>query len=97
LFGAPIALLFYWERRGWRGAAAALAVIVAIDAVVFGGFWLLQALRSRFPALFRVIDLDLAFEAAYPDLVVLLRTAGEADAPAAVPAAPSYVEARARA
>jgi hypothetical protein len=48
-------------------------VILLVDALVAGGFWLLQAARERFPALIRVQDADAAFDRENPDIVVVVK------------------------
>jgi hypothetical protein len=88
---APMVVAWFWKRGGWPGAAKAVAAILAMDAVILGGFHLLDALKKRHPDLFRVMDADAAFEAAHPDMVVVLRTSGDGD----TPSAPAYAEARA--
>jgi hypothetical protein len=87
---APMIVAFLWRSRGWRGALTAASVILAIDAVVFGGFWLLQAAQKRFPALTRITRADAAFERDNPDIVIVLRRqpplATRASAAHAIPA-----------
>lgn len=72
---APMVIAFFWRSRGWRGALTAAAIMLVIDVVVFGGFWLLEAAQKRFPALNRVAQADAAFERENPDIVVVLRRA----------------------
>ena len=74
LFVAPLIVTRFWRTEGWRGATTAVAVIMAIDAAVLAGFWLLQAFRGRWPSLFRVEEADAGFEMANPDVVVIMRT-----------------------
>jgi hypothetical protein len=88
IFVAPVVVLRNWRKGGWPDAAAAGAVILAIDAVVIAGFWLLQIARGRWPGVFRVIAADEAFEAAHPDIAVVLRTAEAGTSPAT----PGYAE-----
>ena len=76
-------MAWFWKKQRWAGAGRALAVILVIDAVVLAGFWLLDAGRRRYPGLFAVMEADAAFDAAYPDIVVVMWTSGEGDAPAA--------------
>jgi hypothetical protein len=74
LFMAPLVVVRFWRSQGWKGATTALAVILAIDALVLAGFWLMEAVRRRSPGLFRVAEADAAFERANPDVLVVLRT-----------------------
>ena len=90
VFVAPMVVAWFWKRGGWPGAGKAVAAILALDAVIFGGFHALDAWKRRRPDLFQVMDADAAFEAAHPDLVVVLRTSGDGDAPAAA----AYAEVR---
>ena len=70
---APMVVGGLWQARGWRTGLTAAAIILAIDLVVFGGFWVLQAGQKRFPALSRIQEADAAFERENPDIVVVLR------------------------
>jgi hypothetical protein len=85
LLVAPMVLVPFWRSRDWRGGLAAAAIILAINVVIVGGFWLLQAAQKRFPILFRVADADADFERENPDVVIVLRV-GASD-PAARPPA----------
>jgi hypothetical protein len=69
---APIIVLVAWQARGWRTGITVAAAILLVDAVVAGGFWLLQAAQERFPALTRVQEADAAVERENPDIVVVL-------------------------
>jgi MFS family permease len=70
---APMLVGGFWQARGWRSGLTVAAVILIVDAVVFGGFWVLQAAQKRFPALTRIRDADAAFDRENPDIVVVLR------------------------
>ena len=70
---APIIVGVLWQAQGWRSGIAAASLILVIDAVVLGGFWLLESAQKRFPALSRVQQADADFERENPDIVVVLR------------------------
>jgi hypothetical protein len=70
---APMLVAGLWKARGWRTGIAVAAVILLVDAIVVGGFWLLQATQKRLPALSRIQNADAAFDRENPDIVVLLR------------------------
>jgi hypothetical protein len=90
LLGAPMIVGGLWKARGWRTGLTAAGVILAVDAVVLGGFWLLQAAQKKFPALTRVRDAEATFDRQYPDVVIVLRRlAAPADG-----AAPAFVQIR---
>jgi hypothetical protein len=74
LFVAPLIVAGVWTARGWRAGFTVLATILVVDAIVFGGFWLLEPLQKRVPALTRVRDADAAFEQENPDIAIVLRT-----------------------
>ena len=74
LLVAPLVVAGFWRSRGWRGALAATAIVLALDGLVIAGSWLLQAARRRFAIFSRVAEADAAFERENPDIVVLLRT-----------------------
>jgi hypothetical protein len=73
LLGAPIIVGGLWKARGWQTGLTAAGVILAVDAVVLGGFWLLQAAQKKFPALTRVRDAEATFDREYPDIAIVLR------------------------
>jgi hypothetical protein len=70
---APIIVGGLWQARGWRSGLAAASLILVIDAIVLGGFWLLDSAQKRFPALSRIQQSDAAFDQDNPDIVVVLR------------------------
>jgi len=70
---APIIVGGVWQARGWRSGLAAASLILVIDAVVLGGFWVLESAQKRFPALSRIQQRDADFERENPDIVVVLR------------------------
>jgi hypothetical protein len=71
---APALVAFLWQRSGLRSALWAAAIILAIDVVVFGGFWILDpAGKKRFPALSRISEAETAFDLENPDIAVILR------------------------
>jgi hypothetical protein len=70
---APILVGSLWQAYGWRSGLAAASLILVIDAVVLGGFWLLESAQKRFPALSRVPRAEAGFEREHPDVVVVLR------------------------
>ena len=84
LFVAPLIVMHFWRAGGWRAATTAGAAIIAIDAAVLAGFWLLEAFRGRWPSLFRAAEADAAFEMANPDVVVIMRTSQDDGSPRAV-------------
>lgn len=88
LFVAPMVVAWFWRRAGGAGTVRAVAVILAIDAVILAGFWLLDALKRRYARLFLVARADADFEAAHPDFVVVLRTSDDDGS-----AAPAYARA----
>lgn len=90
LLVAPLVVVTFWRSHGWQGAATAIAAILAIDALVLGGFWLLAAVQRRSPALFRVAEADAAFESANPDVLVVLQPSEHAGDGGAA----AYAEAR---
>jgi hypothetical protein len=73
IFVAPMILLWFHESDGWSGVLRAGAVIAVVDAVGFGGFWVLQAAQKRLPILSRVGEADAVFERENPDIIVILR------------------------
>jgi hypothetical protein len=83
LLVAPGLVSWVWHRRGWPSAAVAVGAILAADAILLAGFWLLQAARRRFPILSRAADAAAEFEREHPDIAVILRPkrAGFAAAP----------------
>jgi hypothetical protein len=91
LFLAPMVVAWFWKKQRWAGATRAVAVILVVDAVVLAGFWLLDASKRRYPGLFAVMDADAAFDAAHPDIVVVMWTRRQGEAPAAA----AYVRAAA--
>lgn len=72
---APTAIVIAWASAGWRPALFVATVVLVIDIVVLGGFWLLELATRRFSILSRVSELRQSLERAHPDLVVSLRTA----------------------
>jgi hypothetical protein len=72
---APMVVLWFYRSRGWAGGFAAIGTIVALDALIFGSFWLLQAAQRRFGILSRVSEADAAFDRAHPDVLVVLSQA----------------------
>jgi len=70
---APMVVGGLWKSRGWRTGLTVAAIILAVDALVLAGFWLLQAAQKRFPSLTRVADVEAAFERENPDIAVVLR------------------------
>jgi len=91
---APAAIVIAWNTRGWRSALLVAAIVIAIDMVILGGFWVLERTQRRFGALSRVSDLRRSLERAHPDLVVSLRTARERRAPGAPAFATLHVNER---
>jgi hypothetical protein len=85
VLGAPMIVGGLWKARGWRTGLTAAGVILAVDAVVLGGFWLLQVAQKKFPALTRVRDAETTFDREYPDIAIVLRR-HSAPADGAVPA-----------
>ena len=85
IFVAPMVVMGFWRSRGWQAGLAAGAVVLAVDALVLGGFWVLQAAQKRLPILSRVADADAAFERENPDIIVVLRP-GASEAQAGPPA-----------
>jgi hypothetical protein len=78
VLAAPGLVGVLWQRRGWRSALWAAAVILAIDLVAFGGFAFLDpAGKKRFPILSRISDAETAFDLENPDIAVVLRTRNE--------------------
>jgi hypothetical protein len=73
LLGAPILIGALWQARGWQTGVTAAAVVLVIDTIIIGGFWLLQAAQKRFPALTRIQAADAAFDDENPDLVIVLK------------------------
>ncbi len=70
---APLAILITSERRGWGPALALFGLILAIDALVLAGFWLLDWASTRVRAPNRVSDLRREFESENPDIALVLR------------------------
>lgn len=70
---APIIVGGLWKARGWRSGLTAAAIVLAVDALVLSGFWLLEAAQKRFPMLTRVADAEAAFDRENPDIAVVLR------------------------
>jgi hypothetical protein len=91
LFVAPVVVARFWRTRGWEGAAVAVLVILGIDALILAGFWVLQVLQRRIPALFRAAAADAAFERKHPDFIVVLRASDDG----AENGVATYAEARA--
>ena len=83
---APRLVAFLWKQGGWRRGLSAAAVILAVDAIVVAGFWLLAWAQKRFPWLTLAAHLDARFEAEHPDAVIVLRRSAN-DGPAAAVAA----------
>jgi hypothetical protein len=73
VLGAPMIVGGLWKSRGWQSGLTAAGVILAFDAVVFGGFWLLQLAQKKFPALTRVRDAEATFDREHPDIAIVLR------------------------
>jgi hypothetical protein len=82
LFGGPMAAVYAHGRYGWKGVAFVAAGLLALDVVVFGGFWLLEAAQRRFPALARVREIREKLDEDNPDIVVVLRPARAGAGPA---------------
>jgi hypothetical protein len=83
VFVAPMIVAWFYRSGGWPGALRAGAMILAVDALVFGGFWVLEAAQKRLPILSRVSDADAAFDRENPDIIVILHPASAgASAPA---------------
>jgi hypothetical protein len=70
---APIIVGGLWQAQGWRSGVTAASLILVIDAVVLGGFWVLESAQKRFPALSRIQQADADFEHENPDIAVVLR------------------------
>ena len=79
IFAAPMIVLWFHRSGGWSGALLAGAMIVAVDALILGGFWLLQAAQKRLPILSRVNEADAAVDRENPDIIVVLRPAVATD------------------
>ena len=58
---------------GWWPALVVIGVALLVDLLVLGGFWVLDIASRWAPILKRASELDLAFDAENPDVVVLLR------------------------
>jgi len=82
LFGGPMAAVYAHRKYGWKGVAIVAAGLLTLDALVFGGFWLLEAAQRRFPALVRVRELQEELDEDNPDIVIVLRSARSGEAPA---------------
>ena len=77
IFVAPMILAWCWRRNGFNAALIAGGLILAIDLLVFGGFWIVQAAQKRLPILTRVAQAEAQFDRENPDIVVIMRSATE--------------------
>lgn len=60
---------------GWAGPLTVLGLIIAFDALVLTGFWILDWVGKRIPAISRVSDLRREFELENPDIALVLSRA----------------------